>query len=560
MFYGNLEKELSLLIRKSVEETFQQIGLPDTALPSDLTIELEMPKTIDHGDISTNVAMRLCRVIGKQPLEIAALAARKIQAQLESAKLQTAVEKVEVKEPGFINFFLRREYLYKVLLDAIRQKERFGSSTVGRSKKINIEFVSANPTGPLTVAHGRQAAIGDSLARILEFCGYDVQREYYINDEGRQIDILGESIRIRYCELNGKPEPFPEDGYQGSYIKTIAQDLKKKRGSKLVGAKDKKIFSEFGVAWLLKSIKNDLKDFNVQFDVWYSQKALRRSGKIDRALGLLKEKGLVYDQDGATWFASTRFGDDKDRVVYKSDSSYTYLAPDIAYHLDKYRRKFRKLIDIWGPDHHGYIPRIKAAVQALGYDKGSLSVLIVQLATISRSGKPLRMSTRTGEFITLREVIDEVGKDATRFCFMMRKLDSHLNFDLDIVKSQSLENPVYYIQYAYARICSIMKYSTTIRRSRFNSKLLKEEEELNLLRMIRQFPVAVQNSATFLEPYGIISYLQQLAGAFHSFYDKIRVVSDDTELTQARIVLVECVRTVVANGLRLLGVSVPEKM
>ena len=376
------------------------------------------------------------------------------------------------------------------------------------------------------------------------------------------MDILGNSIRVRYLELFGPTEPFPSDGYKGSYVIEIAKEFKKKYGNKHLNAKDIKVFREFGLRWILNDIKKDLKAFGVKFNVWYSQKALRKSGKVERAMALLKEKGYIYEQDNAVWFKSTAFGDDKDRVVRKSDGSLTYLAPDIAYHLEKYRRGFKKIIDIWGPDHHGYVPRMKAAIRALGFTEDSLSVLIVQLATLYKGGQVVSMSTRAGEFVTLREVMGEVGKDVSRFAFLMRRISSHLDFDLDLVKKESSENPVYYIQYAHARIWSIMEYSkrSHIAASRFDSKLLKEPEELELLRALRQFPLIVALGGKAQEPYVILQYLQDLATSFHSFYNKHRVVTDDVSLTKSRLVLVGCVRIVLANGLKLLGVSLPKKM
>ncbi|MFH1995966.1 MAG: arginine--tRNA ligase [Candidatus Omnitrophota bacterium] len=560
MLYGNLENKLSILIRDSVEKAFGGFWAESAADSPKYSIDLETPKTRAHGDIATNVALKLSRALRKNPLEIAAAITENMRNDIKAGGLKRMIEKVEVKEPGFINISLHTSYLHKVLLDIKRQKAKFGSNSIGRNQKVNIEFVSANPTGPLTIAHGRQAAFGDSLGNIFEACGYRVCREYYVNDKGRQIDLLGASIRIRYRELFGASEQLPEDGYRGAYVVDIAKDLRKRSGKKLLEEQDIKKFARFGAQWIMRKIKKDLKDFGVMFDVWFSQKKLEADGKVERALRALRSKGFLYEKNQAEWFASTKFGDDKDRVVRKSDGALTYLAPDIAYHYDKFKRRFRRFVDIWGPDHHGYVSRIKAAVRALGCREGALSVLLVQLATVFRDGKPLVMSTRMGEFITLREVMDEVGKDVTRICFLMRKLDSHLNFDLAAVKKQSLDNPVYYVQYAHARICSILRKAKNIEHSTFNSGLLKEEEELDLLRMMRLYPIAVQSCAKNLEPYGILSYLQELAAAFHNFYDKQRVVSEDLSLTRSRLVLVECVKTVLANGLRLLGVSLPERM
>lgn len=560
MYHGGIEKELVSFIEKSVKSVFLDLKTPAAKL-HEIIPELEIPKDGTYGDISTNIAMKASRLVSVPAMQLAVSILDKMNAGLSSSLIKNDIEKIEVKHPGFINFFLSSSHLYKVLLAIQREKHNYGRSGVYGGKTMQIEFVSANPTGPLTIAHGRQAAIGDSLARILSFLSCRVKREYYINDEGTQMDILGNSIRARYRELCGIKEEFPTDGYKGAYIIDIVKDFKKKLGKKYAEEKDIKVFREFGIKWILNDIKKDLKSFGVNFDVWYSQKALRKSGKIDNALQIVKDKGYIYEKEGAAWFRSTDFGDDKDRVIIKSDGSYTYLAPDIAYHLDKYRRGFKTIIDIWGPDHHGYIPRIKAAVQALGYEKNSLSVLIAQLATLYRGGKLVSMSTRAGEFVTLREVIDEVGKDVAHFCFLMRRVSSHLDFDLYKVKEQSMENPVYYIQYAHARIWSILEYSKKARLSSgFKPDLLKEKEELDLLRMLRQFPLIVVLSASSLEPYIVLQYMEGLARAFHSFYTKHRVVCPDPDLAKARLILVDCVRIVLANGLKLLGVSFPKKM
>jgi len=561
MQHGGIEKSLSYIIERSVAAVFRERAIsPDK--PPELKTELEIPKEKTHGDLSTNIAMKACKLAGLPPLELAALIKAGIEEELKAHHLKYAVGNIEVRPPGFINFFLSKEYLSKLLLEIKRRKHDYGRANLGRGLKLQVEFVSANPTGPLTIAHGRQAAIGDSLANIFEFLGYKVTREYYLNDEGTQMDILGYSIKARYLELLGKGEGFPQDGYKGSYVIDIAKDFKKKFGKSYISTKDIKIFRKFGLRWILDDIKHDLKDFGVKFDVWYSQRAIRKSGNIRKAIAALKEKGYIYEKEGAVWFKSTEFGDDKDRVVFKSDGSATYLAPDIAYHLEKYRRGFKKIIDIWGPDHHGYIPRMRAAIRALGFGEDSISILIVQLATLYRNGQAVSMSTRAGEFVTLREVMDEVGKDVSRFCFIMRRISSHLDFDLDAVKKESMENPVYYIQYAHARICSILAYgkSAHIHTAKFDSRLMKEPEELELLRMLRQFPMIAVLSGKSREPYVILQYLQDLATIFHSFYNKHRVVGEDLSLTKSRLVLVDCVRTVLANGLRLLGVSLPEKM
>ncbi len=561
MQYGGIEKELSLIIERASTAVFAECGLKLPA-PSELKTDLEIPKDKAHGDLATNIAMRLARYARKAPVDLASLLKDKLEHEIKSHHMSKSIDRVEVKPPGFINFFLSKDFLCKVLLEVKRRKNNFGRTSVGAGLKLQVEFVSANPTGPLTIAHGRQAAIGDSLANILEFLGYKVTREYYLNDEGTQMDILGNSIRVRYQQLFGSEEPFPPDAYKGSYVIDIAKDFRKKYRKKYTETKEISVFREFGLRWILGDIKKDLKDFGVKFDVWYSQKSLRKSGKVEKAIFFLKERGYIYEQDNAVWFKSTAFGDDKDRVVVKSDGSKTYLAPDIAYHLEKFRRGFKKITDIWGPDHHGYVPRMKAAIKALGFPEDALTVLIVQLATLYRGGQVVSMSTRAGEFVTLREVMDEVGKDVSRFAFLMRRISSHLDFDLDLVKKESAENPVYYIQYAHARIWSILDYSKKahIVTAKFESRLLKEAEEMEILRLLRQFPLIVALSGKAQEPYIILQYLQDLATVFHSFYNKHRVVGDDLSLTKSRLVLVDCVRIVLANGLRLLGVSLPRKM
>lgn len=560
MRYAEVESKIISLLEKSVKEVFADLGINPPS-DQDIKTELEIPKEKSHGDLSSNIAMRISRFASRPPIELANLICEKIKHNLTASHLKDVIGQAETKAPGFINFFLSKKYLYKGLLEIKRQKNNFGSASIGRGLKLQVEFVSANPTGPLTIAHARQAAIGDSLANILQFLGYRITREYYLNDEGTQMDILARSIRARYLELLGAGEGFPQDGYKGSYISDIAKDFKTKHGKKFLKTTDIKAFREFGLRWILNDIKKDLKDFGVKFDVWYSQKSLRQSGKVEKAIDLLRQRGYIYENEGAVWFKSTAFGDDKDRVVYKSDGSATYLAPDIAYHLEKYRRGFKRIVDLWGPDHHGYVPRMRAAIEALGFSKESLSVLIVQLATLHKAGQVVSMSTRAGEFITLREVMDEVGKDVARFAFLMRRISSHLDFDLDIVKKESAENPVYYIQYAHARIWSILEYGKSTHPSaKFDSKLLNEPEEIELLRALRQFPKIVNLSGKALEPYVILQYLQDLAAMFHSFYNKHRVVGDDSHLTKSRLVLVDCTRIVLANGLRLLGVSLPKKM
>ena len=526
-------------------------------------IYLEVPKEKRFGDFSTNVAMRLRKELRRPPLDIAG----KVVEELKKICGGCAeIDEIKVERPGFINFYISNKVVWGGLKEIIKQGEKFGRLSTGKGKKVQIEFVSANPTGPLTVAHGRQAAVGDSLARIMENCGYKVTREYYLNDEGVQMTLLGKSVEARYQELSGEKVDFPEGGYRGEYIYEIAKGIKKRGVSQ-------DYLRECAYKMILEGIKKDLKDFGVEFDAWYSQKKLSASGKIKKALGILKDKGFLYEKDGATWFASTRLGDDKDRVVIKNDSSYTYLAPDIAYHKEKFEKGYERIINIWGPDHHGYVNRVKAACQALGFDKAALSILILQLVTLYRDKKPVRMSTREGEFVTLREVIDEVGKDAGRFFFIMRRTDSHLDFDLELAKSKTMDNPVYYIQYAHARIASIIEFSGTNAPSPYplpkgerervrgvDLQLLDKPREIEIIKRLMQYPKTIEASARNLEPYTLLAYLQELASLFHSYYDSYRIVTDGKVITKTRISLIKAIKTVLSSGLTLLGVTAPEKM
>ncbi len=575
MHASHVQKKLKLAIQNALKNISRKI--PPEELPSPLKIELETPKDYKHGDLTTNVAMRLAKNFFLSSIKLAELIKDEFRKLFAEKELGRIVSRIEVSAPGFINFWFSREYLYNLLSQICKEKDIFGKNELGKGMKVNIEFVSANPTGPLTIAHGRQAAVGDALGRILEFSGYRVSREYFINDVGAQVELLGKSIYSRYLSINDIESEFPEDGYHGEYIKEIAEEFSKKYGKKFIPLDSKhltgfiekrhenlRFISQFGVKYILKTIENDLKRFGVFFDTWFSQEKLPPR-TIESALDKLKAKGYVYEKDGAVWFKSTSFGDDKDRVVIKRNGAFTYLAPDIAYHLNKYRRRFHRLIDIWGPDHHGYIPRLRAAVEALGFNRDSISILIVQLATLFRNGVVLSMSTRKGEFITLREVMDEVGCDVAKFFFLMRKLDSHLDFDLGLAKKNSLDNPVYYIQYAHARIASILGFSkglkNRLKNTRCNPHLLDSPEDALLLRMLCQFPLVIKASAKMLEPYKVVDYLNELAKVFHNFYTKHRVVSDtDLPLTKARLTLVSGIKVVLANGLRLLGVSLPERM
>ena len=556
----NIEKDIVELLKKALEKSAWPELLKDSP-----EITLDSPKDKRFGDFSANVALILARKLKEPALEIAKAISEILHKELTQSALKDKIEKIEVKAPGFINFFLSKACLYEILAEINRKKSNFGRLKTGRGRNVHIEFVSANPTGPLNVAHGRQAAFGDTLANLLGFSGYRVTREYYLNDEGLQIDLLGESVRAKYLGLLGVSSPFSDSGYRGRYINELASVLAQRYGSRFVKNSKKNLlfFSNFAYGEILKKIKKDLNDFGVNYNHWFSQKGLNKTGKITKVLKHLKKKGFLYQKEGAWWLSSTKFGDDKDRVVIKSDSKTTYIAPDIAYHETKFKRGFSSMINVWGPDHHGYIPRMKAAISALGYEADRVSFLIVQLVSLFKADKIIPMSTRAGQYVSLAEIIRAVGKDVARFFFLMRKRDSHLHFDLELARKQSLENPVYYVQYAHARILNILKF-TKERNMPFtknsNLSLLDKPEELNLIQALSKFPSVVESCTLSLEPHRITTYLQELAKDFHHYYEKHKVVSGDSGLTQARLFLVNAVRVVLNNGLRLLAISAPEKM
>jgi arginyl-tRNA synthetase len=543
-------KNIQTVLIEVVKKSLLNRGLTQV---SDDEIILDIPSDERFGDLSTNIALRLSKLLKQSPREIGLSLAGDIKKILDEDHLQGFIKEIKVEGAGFINFYFSQEYFYSQLKNIISNGKEALRINLGKNRKVLIEFVSANPTGSLSVAHARQAAVGDSLANIFDFIGFNAKREYYLNDEGNQINILGNSVDLRMKELAGEKVEFPENYYQGSYIYDVAKKAKEDNV-----AKD--ALGDYSGGYILDIIKKELEDFGVRFDYWSSQKELTKAGKIEQAFESLKQKGFLYEDGGATWFKSTAFGDDKDRVVIKSDGAYTYLAPDIAYHEEKYRRGFDWLINLWGPDHHGYINRLKASVQAFGHDAASLSIVIVQLATIFRDGTPVQMSTRKGQYITLREVLDEVGKDAARFFFLMRRTSSHLDFDLDVAKKQSSENPVFYIQYAYARISSILRSSQVNIDGDVDVSLLKEKEELALIKKLLQFQAILNICLATQDPYMVTVYLQELAESFHKFYDLHRVLGVGDALTKARLALIEGAKIVLACGLDLLGVSKPEKM
>jgi arginyl-tRNA synthetase len=526
----------------------------------DTFFEVEIPKNEAFGDYSTNVALVLKGKVGKPPREIA-------QSFSEMLNQEENFSKVEVAGPGFINFWIAEDFYRKNLKDLLEKGDDFFKLDLGRGQKVLVEFVSANPTGPLHIGHGRGAAYGDSIARILSQTGFSVVREYYINDQGTQMQTLGKSVYLRAKELVGEKIEFPEDGYQGAYIYDIAKLALERYPNLLSLPEDEAIAlcRDLAVEVILEDIRMDLENFRVRFDSWYSERSLFERGVVARVLRLLEEKGLIYEKDSALWFRAKDFGDEKDRVLRKSTGDYTYFASDIAYHYEKFfERGFDLCVNLWGADHHGYVPRLKAAMKALGVPEEKLRVILIQMVNLLEGTELKSMSTRRGEFVELKELISEVGTDAVRFIFLSRSSDSPLDFDVELTKKQSQENPVYYVQYAHARICSVFaKAEEKGIKPNFleaNLALLQEKEELKLLKLIDSFDDVLESSALQLAPYKITYYLMDLASAFHDYYTKYRIIQDDTELMQARLALCEGVRKVLRQGLDLLGVSAPEKM
>ncbi|RLB73138.1 MAG: arginine--tRNA ligase [Deltaproteobacteria bacterium] len=553
-----MKDQLRLAIKAALQQCYADNSLVSGEFLDE--IQLEIPKNPDHGDFSTNLALALAKPERKAPRKIA----ETLIAALQGNPL---CDRIEIAGPGFINFRLAATCWYAVLDQITAQGDQYGRSKIGAGTKIQVEFVSANPTGPLHIGHGRGAVVGDAVAAVLQAAGFEVQREYYVNDAGNQILTLGRSILLRLRELQGEAIEFPEDGYQAPYVIDLAVKYRAEQGE-LVGVSEAEAIescARFGVAEVLKWIEVDLQSFGIHFDSWYSEKSLYDQGLVDEELIKLKEKGLSFEEDGALWLRTTEFGDDKDRVLIKSDGSYTYFASDVAYHMEKFDRGFNRVIDVWGADHHGYIPRMKAMLAGLGHPPEALEVLLIQMVNLLRDGKPYIMGKRSGNFITLKEVIDEVGRDACRFFFLMRRCDSQLDFDLELAKQQSSDNPVYYVQYAHARVCSINRNAAESGIELLPSDVvdysrLELPEELALVKQLARFPETVVGAALSYEPHRIIFYLQDLAAQFHSYYNRQRVLVDDPITSRARLALVNSVRTVLANALQLLGLSVPERM
>lgn len=554
----NIVEQVQGKLKQEIKDAVVKAGLAaEEQIPD---VILEIPKEKAHGDYSTNMAMQLARVAKKAPRMIA----EELIAHFDSSK--ASIEKIEIAGPGFINFYMNNSYLTDLIPAVLEAGDQYGETTVGNSQKIQVEFVSANPTGDLHLGHARGAAVGDSLCNILGKAGYDVSREYYINDAGNQINNLALSVEARYFQALGLEKEMPADGYHGEDIIGMGKKLADEYGDKYVHADEKErfdFFREYGLKYEMAKLKQDLEDFRVPFDVWYSETSLYNNGKIDTALQALKDNGHIYEEEGATWFRSTVFGDDKDRVLIKNDGSYTYLTPDIAYHKDKLERGFEKLVNIWGADHHGYIPRMKAAIQALGYDREALEVEIIQLVHLYKNGEKMKMSKRTGKAVTMRDLVEEVGLDATRYFFAMRSADTHLDFDLDLAVSQSNENPVYYAQYAHARISSILRQGEEqgMSAEAADYSLIQAEKEIDVLKKIGEFPQAVGEAAQKRMPHRITNYIYELASSFHSFYNAEKVLdAENPERTKARLALIKAVQTTLKNALKLIGVSAPEKM
>ncbi|RLB67104.1 MAG: arginine--tRNA ligase [Deltaproteobacteria bacterium] len=524
-------------------------------------VQIEVPGNPDHGDFASNLAMTMARAEKKSPRQIA-------EALVSALEDCDFLSKVEIAGPGFINFTLAPACWYEVL-DAITEKGAdYGLAQAGQGHKVQVEFVSANPTGPLHIGHGRGAVTGDAVASVLQAAGHEVQREYYINDAGNQMRTLGLSLLLRYREMCGEQVDFPGDCYQGDYIVDLAREIHAAEGTRYLDLEEDaaiKALGRFGGDRILVGIREDLEVFGIKMDNWFSEQGLFDRGEVAAGLKLLAEKGLTYEKDGATWFRTTDFGDDKDRVLVRSNGETTYFASDVAYHLEKFGRGFDTVIDVWGADHHGYVQRMKAVISGIGRDPDDLQVILVQLVSLLREGEPVAMSTRSGEFVTLREVVDEVGKDACRFLFLLRRADSPLDFDLELAKRQSNDNPVYYVQYAHARVCSINNNAAEQgialpKHGAVDLSRLTLAEELALTKHLARYSETIVSAAESHEPHRIVYYLQELAAQFHSYYNRQRVLVEDAATTQARLYLVNSVRTVLANALNLLGVDAPERM
>jgi len=522
----------------------------------EINLIFDVPKSEGHGDLSTNAAMMLTKKLRKNPKQIA----NEIIFSLDYDK--NIIEKIEIAGPGFINFFFNPTYIPEIIKDILASPDNYGRSEKNKGKRANVEFVSANPTGPLTVGHGRNAISGDTIANMLEWTGYEVDREYYFNNAGRQMRVLGDSVRLRYLEILGEKIDFPDDYYQGDYIKDIAKKIYDEAGDKLRDEGPEGIFKERAEKEIFNEIKKTLERIKIKHKIFYNENTLYEEGKIDEVLNAFKEKGLSYEKDGALWLKLSEMGGETDKVIVKSTGEPTYRLPDIAYHITKFKRGYDLIVDLFGSDHNATYPDVIAGVKALGYDADKIKVLIHQFVTIVQDGEVVKMSTRKANYVTLDELIDEAGADVVRYFFNMRNISSHMNFDLTLAKKHSDENPVFYLQYAHARICSILKMTERegLKPSLENLSLLTVNEEQLLLKKLHRFKDEIEYSTELLEAHRICAYLEELAALFHRFYTVCRIIGSEKNLAEARIALVMAVKAVIKNGLSILGVSAPEKM
>ena len=558
-----MKEKIDKILKATINRCFDKGLLKECELPNYL---IEIPNNSDHGHFATNLAMAMASSQRRRPSDIA----RIITDNLDNDG--ALVEAVEIAGPGFINFRISADEWQRVLKGILEQGDRYGSSDLGAGEKVLVEFVSANPTGPLHLGHGRGAALGDTICRILSFCGYDVVREFYINDAGQQIRILGESVFGRWMQIKNPDYPFPENGYHGDYVTDLADDISKEIDlSSMTHDRAIEACTEIGRERMLAELSHDLEMFGVHFDVWSKESDLFSRGLVERSLKEINERNELYEKDGALWIRTSDFGDDKDRVLKKSDGQFTYFASDISYHLEKWKRGFSKAINIWGADHHGYIGRVKSALKANGIDENWLSVILIQLVKLWKEGEEIKMSKRAGQYVTLKELLDEVGVDAARFVFLTKAHESQLDFDIDMVKRRDSDNPVYYVQYAHARICSVFKKAESegifIPHEKNDVlKTLRLDEEMDLIRLMEEFPSLLDDICLSYEAHRLTYYLTELAAQFHKYFNlgmkasENRIITGDITLTQARLILADAVRIVIKNGLSLLGVSAPEKM
>ena len=550
-------------LKSMIAETLESVtGNHD--LKAEISIELEIPRSSEHGDYASNIALALSRHLKRNPRQIAS----EIAANLNDS--DCILDKSEIAGPGFINFFIKPAAWYGIIREILDNPQKYGRLEIEGGPKVQVEFVSANPTGPLHIGHGRGAAIGDVLANILQARGFQVQREYYINDVGNQMDTLGRSLYFRYRQELGENIELPDNHYRGEYMRELARDFMRDHGDGYGSTPLEDafpVFAGYASKRILDGIKEDLDVFGVHFDNWFSERELHNRDSINKTIEYLRERGFIYEDQGAVWFKSTAFGDEKDRVVVRATGASTYFAADLAYHRDKFERGFESIIDIWGADHHGYVDRMRAGVQALGRGEDDLRIVLVQLVNLLRGGAPVAMSTRGGEFVTLREVIDEVGKDATRFIFLTRRTDSPLDFDLEVAKAQSNDNPVFYVQYAHARLCSVFEVARD-RGVEFDWRSISDEtlhllqvrQEFEIIKLLGEYPEVVCECVRSLEPHYIAYYLHELVSLFHSYYHDNRILSEDAELSKARLCLALAIKEVIGNALMLLGVTAPQKM